>query len=81
MHENSQQNSTFRMSRVSTFHTIRGSITDHVLKHATRYSVTVTETSNALNALKRGLLGRAFAEHDNLLQSWKKHQVKYLQLN
>ena len=49
----------------------RGSITDHVLKHATRYSVTVTETGNAFNALKRGLLGRGFADHGNLLAKLK----------
>ena len=50
----------------------RGSITDHVLKHATRYSVTVTETRNAFNALKLGLLGRGFADHDNLLAKLEK---------
>ena len=50
------------------FHILHGtcSITDHVLKHGTRYSVAVTETRNALNDLKRGLLGRGFADHDNL---------------
>ena len=64
LHENSQKNSTFHMTR--------GSITDHVLKHATRYSVMVTETRNALNALKQGLLGQGFADHDNLLAKLEK---------
>ena len=38
---------------------------------------TVTETRNALNALKRGLLGQGFAEHDNLLAKLENasHQV------
>ena len=55
-----------------------GSITDHVLKHATRYSVTVTETRNALNALKRGLLGRGFADNDNLLAKLEKASSQVL---
>ena len=55
----------------------RGSITDHVLKHATRYS-TLTETGNALNALKRGLLGRGFADHGNLLSKLEKASSQVL---
>ena len=66
------------MARVFTFHTTRGSITDHVLKHAMRYSVTVTETGNALNALKRGLLVRGFADHDNLLAKLEKASSQIL---
>ena len=66
------------MARVSTFHMTRGSITDHVLKHATRYSVTVTETGNAFNALKRSLLGRGFADHGNLLAKLEKASSQVL---
>ena len=33
---------------------------------------TVTETRNPLNALKRGLLGRGFGDHDNLLAKLEK---------
>ena len=33
---------------------------------------TVTETRNVLNALKWGLLGRGFADHDNLLAKLEK---------
>ena len=55
-----------------------GSITDHILKHATRYSVTVTETSNTLNDLKRGLLVQGFADHDNLLGKLEKASSQVL---
>ena len=55
-----------------------GSITDHVLKHATCYSVTVIKTRNALNALKWGLLGRGFAGHDNLLAKLEKASSQVL---
>ena len=49
-----------------------GSITDHVLKHATHFPVMVTETHNTLNALKQGLLGQGFTDHDNLLAKLEK---------
>ena len=55
----------------------RDSITDHVIKHM-RYSVTVTETGNALNALKWDLLGRGFADHDNLLAKLEKASSQVL---
>ena len=51
---------------------------NHVLKHATRYSVMVTETGNALNALKQDLLGRGFADHDNLLAKLEKASSQVL---
>ena len=66
------------MAHVSTFHTTRGSITDHVLKHATCYSVTVTENRNALNDLKQGLLGRGFTDYDNLLAKLEKASSQVL---
>ena len=39
---------------------------------------TVTETRNALNALKRGLLGRGFADHDNPLAKLEKASSQVL---
>ena len=39
---------------------------------------TVTETRNTLNALKRGLLGRSFADHNNLLAKLEKASSQVL---
>ena len=39
---------------------------------------TFAETRNALNALKRGLLGRGFADHDNLLAKLEKASSQVL---
>ena len=55
----------------------RGLITDHVFKHATRYLVTITATGNALT-LKQGLLGRGFADHDNMLAKLEKASSQVL---
>ena len=66
------------MARVSTFHMTRSSITNNVFKQAMHHSVTVTETHNALNALKQGLLGRGFADHDNLLAKLEKASSQVL---
>ena len=40
--------------------------------------LTVTETRNSLNALQWGLLGRGFADHDNLLAKLEKASSQVL---
>ena len=59
------------MARVSTFHTTHAQTLIMCSRH-------VTETRSALNALKWGLLGRGFADHDNLLAKLEKASSQVL---